>query len=98
MDAPILWPQQAVVDPGRPWIVLNGLRTEQQLGTVMETKTRTDHEILGYSRYVVAIAAFFAVFIVSLFEYAWSSISGHLAAIYGWSHQRVAWLFTLFII
>ncbi|MGH7012784.1 MAG: MFS transporter [Stellaceae bacterium] len=59
---------------------------------------QTDREILGYSRYVVATAAFFAVFIVSPFEYAWSSMSGPLAGIYGWSHQQVAWLFTLFII
>lgn len=59
---------------------------------------QTDREILGYSRYVVAVAAFFAMFIISPFEYAWSSMSGHLGAIYGWSHQQVAWLFTLFII
>jgi len=59
---------------------------------------QTDREILGYSRYVVLVAAFFAMFIISPFEYAWSSMSGHLAAIYGWSHQQVAWLFTLFII
>lgn len=62
------------------------------------SKNLTDREILGYSRYVVAVAAFFAMFIISPFEYAWSSMSGHLAAIYGWSDQEVAWLFTLFII
>jgi MFS transporter, OFA family, oxalate/formate antiporter len=59
---------------------------------------QTDREILGYSRYMVLVAAFFAMFVISPFEYAWSSMSGHLAAIYGWSHQQVAWLFTLFII
>jgi MFS transporter, OFA family, oxalate/formate antiporter len=58
----------------------------------------TDRDILGYSRYVVAVAAFFAMFIISPFEYAWSSMSGHIGAVYGWSHQEVAWLFTLFII
>jgi MFS transporter, OFA family, oxalate/formate antiporter len=63
-----------------------------------DSRERTDREILGYSRYVVLVAAFFAMFIISPFEYAWSSMSGHLAAIYGWSHQQVAWLFTLFII
>ena len=64
----------------------------------MTSGYQTDHEILGYSRYVVLVAAFFAMFIISPFEYAWSSMSGHLGAIYGWSHQQVAWLFTLFII
>ncbi len=59
---------------------------------------QTDREILGYSRYVVLVAAFFAMFIISPFEYAWSSMSGHIGAIYGWSHGQVALLFTLFII
>jgi MFS transporter, OFA family, oxalate/formate antiporter len=63
-----------------------------------DSKEQTDREILGYSRYVVLVAAFFAMFIISPFEYAWSSMSGHLGAIYGWSHEQVAWLFTLFII
>lgn len=58
----------------------------------------TDREILGYSRYVVAAAAFCAMFIISPFEYAWSSMSGHIGAIYGWSHEQVALMFTLFII
>jgi OFA family oxalate/formate antiporter-like MFS transporter len=59
---------------------------------------QTDREILGYSRYVVLAAAFFAMFIISPFEYAWSSMSGHIGAIYGWSHAQVALLFTLFVI
>ena len=59
---------------------------------------QTDQEILGYSRYVVLVAAFFAMFIISPFEYAWSSMSGHIGAIYGWSHEQVALMFTLFII
>jgi OFA family oxalate/formate antiporter-like MFS transporter len=59
---------------------------------------QTDREILGYSRYVVLVAAFFAMFIISPFEYAWSSMSGHIGAIYGWSHEQVALMFTLFII
>lgn len=58
----------------------------------------TDREILGYSRYVTFVAAFFAMFIISPFEYAWSSMSGHLGAVYHWSHEQVALLFTLFII
>lgn len=59
---------------------------------------QSDREILGYSRYVVLVAAFFAMFIISPFEYAWSSMSGHIGAIYGWSHEQVALMFTLFII
>jgi MFS transporter, OFA family, oxalate/formate antiporter len=58
----------------------------------------SDREILGYSRYVVLVAAFFAMGIISPFEYAWSSMSGHLGAIYGWSHEQTGWLFTLFVI
>ncbi len=60
--------------------------------------TKTDREILGYSRYVTFAAAFFAMFVISPFEYAWSSMSGHLGALYGWSHEQVALLFTLFVI
>jgi len=59
---------------------------------------QTDREILGYSRYVVLAAAFSAMFIISPFEYAWSSMSGHIGAIYGWSPEQVAWMFTTFII
>jgi OFA family oxalate/formate antiporter-like MFS transporter len=59
---------------------------------------QTDREILGYSRYVVLAAAFFAMFIISPFEYAWSSMSGHIGAIYDWSHAQVALLFTLFVV
>lgn len=58
----------------------------------------SDREILGYSRYIVAVAAFFAMFIISPFEYAWSSMSGHIGAIYHWSHEEIALLFTLFVI
>ena len=59
---------------------------------------QTDREILGYSRYVVLAAAFSAMFIISPFEYAWSSMSGHIGAIYGWSPEQVALMFTTFII
>ncbi|TAM95322.1 MAG: MFS transporter [Rhizobiaceae bacterium] len=63
-----------------------------------EYKEKTDKEILGYSRYVVAVAAFFAMFVISPFEYTWSSMSGKIGSIYGWSHEQVAMMFTLFII
>src|SRR4029453_14060845 len=59
---------------------------------------QTDREILGYSRYVVLAAAFSAMFIISPFEYAWSSMSGHIGAIYGWSPEQVALMFTRFIL
>jgi MFS transporter, OFA family, oxalate/formate antiporter len=58
----------------------------------------SDRDILGYSRYVVSAAAFVAMAATSPFEYAWSSMSGHIGANYGWSHARIGWLFTLFVI
>jgi MFS transporter, OFA family, oxalate/formate antiporter len=58
----------------------------------------SDREILGYSRYVMVVAAFFAMAATSPFEYAWSSMSGHIGANYGWSHEEIGWLFTLFVI
>ncbi|HUC60867.1 MAG TPA: MFS transporter [Alphaproteobacteria bacterium] len=66
--------------------------------TTRASEFPTDREILGYSRYVVLAAAFAAMFIISPFEYAWSSMSGHIAAIYGWSHEQVALMFTMFIL
>jgi len=65
---------------------------------VTDSSRQTDRQILGYSRYVVMAAAFSAMFIISPFEYAWSSMSAHLAKIYGWSHEQVALMFTLFIL
>lgn len=59
---------------------------------------QSDRDILGYSRYVVAVAAFFAMAATSPFEYAWSSMSGHIGKIYGWSPEQIGWLFTLFVI
>lgn len=58
----------------------------------------SDRDILGYSRYVVGAAAFFAMAATSPFEYAWSSMSGHIGANYGWSHEAIGWMFTLFVI
>ena len=58
----------------------------------------SDRAILGYSRYVVCAAAFFAMAATSPFEYAWSSMSGHIGANYGWSQEDIGWLFTLFVI
>ena len=50
------------------------------LSLTTATAQPSDREILGYSRYVVLVAAFFAMFVISPFEYAWSTMSGHIGA------------------
>lgn len=62
------------------------------------TSYQSDKQILGYSRYVVLAAAFLAMAIISPYEYAWSSMSGHIGGIYKWSHTQIGWMFTLFVI
>lgn len=62
------------------------------------SSSQSDREILGYSRYVVLIAAFFAMAVISPYEYAWSSMSGHIGHIFNWSHEQLGWMFTLFVI
>jgi MFS transporter, OFA family, oxalate/formate antiporter len=57
----------------------------------------TDKQILGYSRYVVCAAAFLSMAVISPYEYAWSSMSGHIGALYHWSHTQIGWMFTLFV-
>ncbi len=59
---------------------------------------QTDKQILGYSRYVVFAAAFLAMAVISPYEYAWSSMSGHIGGLYHWSHDEIGWMFTLFVI
>lgn len=68
------------------------------MSAVLGGSGKTDREILGYSRYRVATAAFFVVFVISPFEYAWSSISGKIGATYGWSDHQIATMFTLFVV
>ncbi len=58
----------------------------------------SDREILGYSRYVVFAAAFLSMGVISPYEYAWSSMSGHIGGLYHWSHAQIGWMFTLFVI
>jgi MFS transporter, OFA family, oxalate/formate antiporter len=58
----------------------------------------TDKEILGYSRWVVFAAAFFAMAVISPYEYAWSSMAGPIGHVYHWSPVQIGWMFTLFII
>ena len=59
---------------------------------------QSDRDILGYSRWVVFVAAFLSMAVISPYEYAWSSMSGHIGAIYHWSHTQIGWMFTLFVI
>jgi MFS transporter, OFA family, oxalate/formate antiporter len=58
----------------------------------------TDRQILGYSRYVVFAAAFLSMAVISPYEYAWSSMSGHIGVLYHWSRTEIGWMFTLFVI
>jgi len=58
----------------------------------------SDRDLLGYSRYVVFAAAFLSMGVISPYEYAWSSMSGHIGGLYHWSHEQIGWMFTLFVI
>ena len=58
----------------------------------------SDREILGYSRYVVFVAAFLSMGVISPYEYAWSSMAGHIGGLYHWSHTQIGWMFTLFVV
>ncbi|MGX6446726.1 OFA family MFS transporter [Patulibacter sp. S7RM1-6] len=68
------------------------------MSAAVEGSERSDREILGYSRYRVAAAAFFAMLVISPYEYSWSSISGPVGDAYGWSDSQVSTMFTLFIV
>lgn len=68
------------------------------MSAVLGGSGKTDREILGYSRYRVAAAAFFAMLVISPYEYSWSSISGPVGEAYGWSDNQVSTMFTLFIV
>jgi MFS transporter, OFA family, oxalate/formate antiporter len=59
---------------------------------------QTDREILGYSRWVVFAAAFLSMAVISPYEYAWSSMSGHIGGLYHWSSHQIGWMFTLFVV
>ncbi len=62
------------------------------------TTYQTDKEILGYSRWVVFIAAFLGMCVISPYEYAFSSMAGPIGSVYAWSHVQIAWMFTLFVV
>ncbi|MFW6142596.1 MAG: OFA family MFS transporter [Candidatus Saliniplasma sp.] len=59
---------------------------------------RSDKEILGFSRWIVLIAAFIAMALMSPYEYAWSSISPLIADANGWSMDQMGIVFTLFVV
>ena len=68
-------------------------------GTTAANATfKSDKEILGYSRWVVFVAAFLAMGVISPYEYAWSSMAGHIGGIYHWSSSQIGWMFTLFVV
>ncbi|HTT80660.1 MAG TPA: OFA family MFS transporter [Stellaceae bacterium] len=58
----------------------------------------SDRAILGYSRWIVFICAFLAMGVISPYEYAWSSMAGHIGGLYHWSHTQIGWMFTLFVV
>lgn len=58
----------------------------------------TDSQILGYSRWIVFAAAFLSMAVISPYEYAWSSMAGHIGGLYQWSSVQIGWMFTLFVI
>lgn len=59
---------------------------------------KTDKEILGYSRWIVLIAAFLAMALISPYEYAWSSISPLIAESNSWSIDQMGIVFSLFVV
>ncbi|KXA89161.1 hypothetical protein AKJ61_03440 [candidate division MSBL1 archaeon SCGC-AAA259B11] len=54
--------------------------------------------MLGYSRWLVLLAAFLAMALVSPFEYAWSSISPLIAEANHWALNQLGFIFTLFVL
>jgi MFS transporter, OFA family, oxalate/formate antiporter len=63
-----------------------------------ESYRTADNRKSGYSRYVVLVAAFCAMFVISPYEYAWSSMSDRIGSAYHWNADQIGVLFTLFVI
>jgi MFS family permease len=55
-------------------------------------------QILGYPRWVVIMAAWFAMCLAGLLEYTWGSLSGSLQAAHGWGDAPTFWLFSVYVI
>ena len=58
----------------------------------------TPKQILGYSRGVVIMAAWFAMCLAGLLEYTWGTVSGSLQAAHHWSLAETFWAFSFFVI
>src|ERR1035438_872064 len=55
-------------------------------------------QILGYSRGVVIMAAWFVMCLAGLLEYTWGTVSGSLQAAHHWSIGQTFWAFSFFVI
>jgi len=51
----------------------------------------TPGQILGYNRWVVITAAWFAMCLAGLLEYTWGALSGSLQAAHHWSNAPTFW-------
>src|SRR5579875_600051 len=58
----------------------------------------TPKQILGYDRWVVITAAWFAMCLAGLLEYTWGALSGSLQAAHGWGNAPTFWLFSFYVI
>jgi OFA family oxalate/formate antiporter-like MFS transporter len=58
----------------------------------------TPKQLLGYSRWVVIIAAWAVMCLSGLVEYTWGALSGSLASAHHWGVAPVFWLFSAFVI
>jgi len=56
------------------------------------------HQILGYPRWVIIVAAWFAMCLAGLLEYTWAALSGSLQAAHNWGAAPTFWLFSFFVI
>jgi MFS family permease len=58
----------------------------------------TPKQLLGYSRWVVIMAAWAAMCLSGLVEYTWGALSGSLSAAHHWGAAPVFWLFSVFVV
>jgi OFA family oxalate/formate antiporter-like MFS transporter len=58
----------------------------------------TPHQLLGYGRVWVIMAAWLAMCLSGLVEYTWGALSGSLEAAHHWGTAPVFWLFSFFVI
>jgi MFS family permease len=55
-------------------------------------------QILGYSRTVVIMAAWFCMCLAGLLEYTWAALSGSLQPAHHWGTAPTFWLFSFYVI